>query len=177
MVEGMDAHELLDKKVDEYRQRWSEVAAELVKELERLEWLAETLGVPLPPLPCLPTADAEAAPSTAVRPGQFFSMSQPDAAASYLNMVRRPCALDELLEALQQGGIVFQGKDARGTLYTQLVRATMRFVKLPTGEFDLLERYPNEMKRRKPKKGGVIVLRGEPDDESSNKEDDPSEKA
>lgn len=176
----MEARELLDKKVDEYRQRWCEITAELGKELERLEWLAETLGIPLPSLPRLPEVeDAETKASAGVKPGQFYSMSQPDAAAAYLHMVRRPCTLDELLDVLEQGGIVFQSKDPRGTLYTQLVRATMRFVKLPTGQFDLLERYPNEVKRRKTKKGSVTRVadsgKGEPDDDKE--EDDTSEKS
>lgn len=76
-----------------------------------------------------------------------------DAAAAYLKMVHRPCTLEEIKEALQRGGLVFAGKDPKSTLYTQLVRATLRFVKLPTGEFALLDWYERE-KNRRLKRGG-----------------------
>ncbi len=169
----MDARELLDKKIALFRKKWADFASELKRDRERLEWLAEEVEIQLPDLPHFPDQDEVAEmPSQTVRPGQFYSMSQTDAVAAYLSMVRRPCTLEELIEVLQQGGLVFNSKDPRGTLYTQLVRATLRFVKLPTGQFDLLDNYPNEKaKRSKPRKpGGSSTRAGEPDTEDDEEE-------
>lgn len=79
---------------------------------------------------------------------QFFGKSQPDAAEEYLRRVGHAVSVDEILEALRAGGMKFSGKDPRAGLYTQLIRATMRFVKVPSGAFGLLEWYPSEHAKR-----------------------------
>lgn len=114
----------------------------------------------------LPNLDEDSPKTTTsesrkIRPGALFGLSQTDAVAKYFELVKEPKTMEEILEGLEAGGCVVGGKDPRATIYTQIIRATHRFVKLPSGHFGLLEWFPNEKAKRstprKPK-GGMVEL-------------------
>ena len=95
-------------------------------------------------------------------PGEFFGLSQTDAAAKYLKKVGHAVHLNQILEVLTTGGVKFSGKDPKTNLYTVLVRGTRRFVLVSPSTFGLGEFYPTRSKlekeikpkkRRKRKKG------------------------
>ena len=79
-----------------------------------------------------------------ILPDTFFGKSHPDAAAQYLEMVGHAVHIDDILDALKKGGAAFTGNDPKGSLYTQLIRGTRRFVKIgDQAVFGLLEKYGN----------------------------------
>jgi hypothetical protein len=120
-------------------------AAELQTLRSTIETLAKKYNVPCE----FPDASGNGAKvGSSVTADQFFGKSQPDAAEEYLRRVGHAVPVEEILEALRSGGMKFSGKDPRGTLYTQMIRATMRFVKMPSGAFGLLEWYPTEHAKR-----------------------------
>jgi len=83
-----------------------------------------------------------------ILPGEFYGMTQTDAAAAYLRKVGHAAHIDQILEALQSGGVKISG-DARTNLYTVLVRGTKRFVLVSPNTFGLAEFYPNRPKKEK----------------------------
>lgn len=87
----------------------------------------------------------------AIVPGEFFGKSQTEAATAYLKKIGHAVHLDQILDALQAGGVKFEGSDPKKTLYTVLVRATRRFVLVSKNTFGLLEFYPNRAKKEKEK--------------------------
>lgn len=106
----------------------------------------------------LPVAGGEGAPAQAgrkIRPDQFFGKTQLDSAEEYLRMIGHACSVEEILKALTDGGMKFDTKNPRANLYTQMVRSTMRFAKLPQGSFGLLEWYPKEKEKRLRRAGGT----------------------
>src|SRR5437867_5800789 len=90
-------------------------------------------------------------------PGEFFGMSQNNAAAAYLKKLGHAAHIDQILEAVQQGGVKISG-DARTNLYTVLVRGTKRFVLVSPNTFGLAEFYPS--RTRKDKKEGKKKKKG-----------------
>lgn len=111
-----------------------------------------------------------------IRPDQFFAMSQTDAAAALLQQNNRhPLTTDQILELLIQGGAQIGGSNPRQTLYTQLIRATQRFVKLPSGHFGLLDWYPEEKARRAGKGKGKIRFSKESGGAEDNDGEDTDE--
>ncbi|HRI06588.1 MAG TPA: winged helix-turn-helix domain-containing protein [Nannocystaceae bacterium] len=95
--------------------------------------------------------DVNAAEQAAVmlRPDQFFGMSQTEAAAALLELRKKPFTVEEIVDGIVAGGCQVGGASPRNTVYTQLVRATHRFVKLPSGHFGLLDWYPEEKAKRR----------------------------
>jgi hypothetical protein len=87
--------------------------------------------------------------SLLIRPGEFFGMSQTEAAYSYLKRIGHAVHVEKILEALQAGGIKLEGKNPKNTLYTSLVRGTKRFVLVTPGTFGLAEFYPNRASKEK----------------------------
>src|SRR5207245_1866550 len=81
-------------------------------------------------------------------PGEFFRMRQNNAAAAYLKKLGHAAHIDQILEAVQHGGVKISG-DARTNLYTVLVRGTKRFVLVSPNTFGLAEFYPNRPKKEK----------------------------
>lgn len=60
--------------------------------------------------------------SSAVRPDEFYGMSQNDAAKIYLRKVGHAIAVNELVSALQRGGAQLGGADPARTLYVSMSR-------------------------------------------------------
>jgi hypothetical protein len=81
-------------------------------------------------------------------PGEFYNMSQTNAVAAYLKKLGHAAHIDQILEAVQFGGVKISG-DARTNLYTVLVRGTKRFVLVSPNTFGLAEFYPDRPKKEK----------------------------
>lgn len=90
----------------------------------------------------------------AIRPDQFFGMSQTEATDAYLRMVGHAVHIKQILEAIKRGGVHVGGADPQTTLYRGLVRGTRKFVLVSPQTFGLIEFYPNRAKKekREPKK-------------------------
>ncbi len=83
------------------------------------------------------------------RPDEFFGMSQTTGAEAFLRKVGHAVGLEQILDALSKGGLAIGGGDPRKTLYTQLVRATRKFVLVSPNTFGLRDFYPNLGKKEK----------------------------
>jgi hypothetical protein len=150
MSNDMTAKELLESMAQEYRRK----VVELRAERKLLETLATRIGIELESLELEGVDDTGAQKPLTMKSDQFFGMSQTGATAAYLKMKGKPATMEDILAALKAGGIEINGKDPRMTLYTQILRATKSFVKLPSGEIALLEWYPNVHFNRTRRKGG-----------------------
>jgi hypothetical protein len=81
--------------------------------------------------------------SALVRPDEFFSMTQTDAAKAYLRKVGRAISMDQLLDGMKRGGAHVGGADPKATLYVSLMRNPKReFVRVSEGFVGLREFYP-----------------------------------
>ena len=132
------------------------IAGELMKLDYAIEQIQAALGEPgqesaaknLPPI----TMDVRGhevmrQPSQlAIRPDQFFRMSQTEASEAYLKMVGHAVNVDQILEAIRKGGVKVGGVDPKTTLYKALVRGTRKFVLVSPYTFGLREFYPNRTK-------------------------------
>lgn len=102
-----------------------------------------------------------------IRPDQFFGLSHTAATESYLKMVGYAVHLDQILDVLTKGGITIGGSDPKKNLYTELIRATKKFVLVSPYTFGLREFYPNlpkksrkeATKKSRPKKRGKAKSR------------------
>lgn len=94
----------------------------------------------------------------AIRPDEFFGLQYSDAARNYLRKVGSAVSLDDLLDALRNGGCKVGGTDPKRVLYISLVRNTRDFVPTGNGFIGLREFYPNlpkakSLNGKKAKKG------------------------
>jgi hypothetical protein len=81
--------------------------------------------------------------SASVRPDEFFSMTQTDAAKAYLRKLGRAISMDQLLDGMKRGGAHVGGADPKATLYVSLMRNPKReFVRVSEGFVGLREFYP-----------------------------------
>ena len=88
-----------------------------------------------------------------MRPDEFFSMTQTDAARAYLKKVGRATSIEQLLEGMKRGGAHVGGADPKNTLYVSLMRnPKQEFVKVGEGFIGLRDFYPG---LPKPTKNGV----------------------
>lgn len=86
-----------------------------------------------------------------IRPDEFFGQTNNDAAEKYLRKIGHAMPLNDIYEALLQGGIKFTG-DGHRNVYTQLIRANRKFVKIGSGQsatFGLIEWYPKKIRNEK----------------------------
>lgn len=91
-----------------------------------------------------------------VRPDEFYGMTQTQAAKAYLQRMKRAVSIEQIVEALKNGGAQLGGADPKKTLYVSLARNPERQFVIPReGFFGLREFYPNLPKTvSKPKKSG-----------------------
>jgi hypothetical protein len=111
-----------------------------------------------------------------VTDGEFFGMSQPKAAAIFLDRAgrTRPQRTEAIIAALKKGGVEFKGKDPAQTFYTILARSPS-FTNVGKSTWGLSSWYPDRSK--KPSKGvasappkssdGLGSATGEPEDDGS----------
>jgi hypothetical protein len=79
-----------------------------------------------------------------IRPDQFYGMTQTQAAKAYLQLVKRAVSIDQIVEALRNGGAQLGGADPKKTLYVSLARNPERQFVIPReGYFGLREFYPS----------------------------------
>ena len=108
-----------------------------------------------------------------IRNDEFFGQSNNDAAEKYLRKIGHAMPLNDIYEALKQGGITFTG-DGLKNVYTQLIRANRKFVKIGSGQnasFGMLEWYPKRKKNRSEDLLEVISeVTGESENEITNDE-------
>lgn len=64
-----------------------------------------------------------------IKPDQFYKKSQTSATEEYLRMVGHAMHLDDIFNALKEGGVKFTG-DGKKVLYSQVSRATKKFAKV-----------------------------------------------
>jgi hypothetical protein len=161
----MDSMEHLRQTLEYYRQQRQKkfedyrLADSLVRQLEReLGEAPSSEGEPtiavngsMEPAPQISTSRLPE-----VRPDEFYSMSQSDAAKTYLRKIKRAISFDQLVEALRNGGAQLGGADPKRTLYVSLARNPMKeFVYPKDGFIGLREFYPGLAKvtvAREPKK-------------------------
>jgi hypothetical protein len=143
-VFSMDANDHLRKTLDYYRQQRQQKIADMRPQLEQLRSLelmirqlerelgeapasAELSEVPLAlsdnftMADSLATNNRSSAP-VSVRPDEFFTMTQSEAAKAYLKKVGHAISFDELVAALRRGGAQLGGADPKRTLYVSLAR-------------------------------------------------------
>ena len=113
---------------------------------EPMENATEQLEIP-PALsitaPITPVAPRSSGGRTTIRPDEFFGLQYSDAARNYLRKVGHAVGLEELLDALRNGGCKVGGSDPKRVLYISLVRNTRDFVPTGNGFIGLREFYPN----------------------------------
>jgi hypothetical protein len=95
-----------------------------------------------------------------IEPDDFYGMTQTQAAKAYLQRVKRAVSLDQIVEALRNGGAQVGGADPKKTLYVALARnPSKEFVVPREGYIGLREFYPtlpkasSKPKNHKGKKG------------------------
>lgn len=178
MSSDLLATDLIEQMLQDYRRK----AADLRAERRVLESLAKRLNYDLTGLD---DSEEGAGPKQlSLKSDQFFGMTQTGAVAEFLRLKGKPATMEEILASLKAGGLEITGKDPKMNLYTQLLRATKRFVKLPSGEFGLLEWYPGVYQKRnnrKPKMKGGLTASGttqtdeDEDDDEGEVEPDEAE--
>lgn len=87
----------------------------------------------------------------AIRPDEYFGLSQGQAAKKYLQRVGHAVSIDEIIKGITQGGIKLAG-DTRKNLYITLVRNTAEFVLVGPNTFGLREFYPHLRRGKKENK-------------------------
>ncbi len=104
-----------------------------------------------------------------IRPDEFFGMTQTQAAKAYLQRMKRAVSIDQIVEALKNGGAQLGGADPKKTLYVSLARNPERQFVIPReGYFGLREFYPtlpkavSKPKSRKNKKIGRVKHKAVP---------------
>lgn len=148
----MDTKEHLTQTLEHFRQQRSTKIQEIRSLDTIIRGLEQELGDPAPavetsdsfvPLePSAPVGVNGALPQP--RADEFFSMTQTEAAKSYLKKVGRAISMDQLLDGMKRGGAHVGGADPKSTLYVSLMRNPNReFVRVSEGVVGLREFYPN----------------------------------
>jgi len=146
----MDAKELLAKYLDERKKLLddlrslnttvSKMEATLGEVGKESEALAEFLASP---------TYSKSAGSTVVKATEFFGMTYGEAAKAYLEKVGEAVTIDQLVEALGQGGCKVGGANPKRVLYISLVRNVREFVPPREGYIGLRKFYPTVKQGRK----------------------------
>lgn len=146
-----------------------------VNEIKEIYATLQTLkkygaDIDLPSIESLLNCKVESLPtSLTIRGDEFYGISNNEAAERYLRKVGHAMSLEEIFQALVDGGMQFSG-DGKKNLNIQMTRATRKFAKIGQGrgvKFGLLEWYP---KRKKPAK--IKGENGETDQEDSSEIND-----
>lgn len=152
----MSKDEVVNKLLEELQKKAYEIQ-EIYTTLQTLKKYGA--DIELPELASLLSSNGAMIPTVniAIRPDEFFGLSNTDAAERYLRKVGHAVSLAEIYHALSQGGIQFSG-EGRKSLYVQLIRATRKFVKIGKGQgisFGLLDWYPQRPARLVKRLGAI----------------------
>lgn len=149
----MAGKEYLRQTLEHYRQQRQSQLEELRKTEIMVSHLEKELGES-PTVEVGPTAGVEflnlaadirpSEPRTVGRPDEFYGMTQTQAAKAYLQRIKMAVSIDQIVEALRNGGANLGGADPKKTLYVSLARNPERQFVIPKeGYFGLREFYPN----------------------------------
>jgi hypothetical protein len=149
----MAANDYLKKTLEHYRQQRQAQLEQLRKMEVLIAHLEKELGESASVEPNQTGIDfvnlaADVRPPEArtaeIRPDEFYGMTQTQAAKAYLLRVKRAVSIDQIVEALRNGGANLGGVDPKKTLYVSLARNPERQFVIPKeGYFGLREFYPN----------------------------------
>jgi hypothetical protein len=166
----MTQDNVVDKLLEELRQKASEIE-EIYTTLQTLRKYGADIALPdLASLitgkekPLLQSVDLE------IQPGEFYNLSNTDAAEKYLRKAGHAIPLEDIYNALIEGGVRFSG-DGRKNLNIQLTRATRKFAKIGRGKgvsFGLLEWY--QKRSRLLKRTVPLDTEDEPSESQKEKE-------
>jgi hypothetical protein len=140
----MVENNVVQKLLEELQQKASEIQ-EIYTTLQTLRKYGA--DITLPELSSLITSKEKPllqSPDLEIQPGEFYNLSNTEAAEKYLRKIGHAMPLDDIYSALMEGGVRFTG-DGRKNLNIQLTRATRKFAKIGHGRgvnFGLLEWYP-----------------------------------
>jgi hypothetical protein len=147
----MDTKEHLIQTLEHFRKQRNAKIQEARSFDAIIRSLEQELGNSAPPpesMDSASTLETPAAPSIngglpQVRPDEFYSMTQTDAAKAYLKKVGRAISMEQLLDGMKRGGAHVGGADPKSTLYVSLMRNPRReFVRVSEGFVGLREFYP-----------------------------------
>ena len=143
--------------------------ADVTKQL--INRLSARAGLPEP----YPDAGEGEGVSVSIQPDTFYGQKLHSAIRTYLQMrkqmKRGPAAVNEIFEALVQGGIQFDTKNdanSKRAIRITLTKNSSVFHKLPNGSYGLLEWYPDVKKTKKSNDNGA-------DDSGTEIEEDDDE--
>jgi len=136
----MAENDHLRQTLDHYRQLRQQKLDQLKEELAPIELMIRQLERDLGEPPVTESTGLNAAVSDsfvfsdsataskmpAIRPDEFYTMTQSEAAKAYLGKVGHAVSFDELVAALRKGGARLGGADPKRTLYVSLARNPMR---------------------------------------------------
>ncbi len=139
----MDANDHLRKTLEYYRQQLHQKFVDMRPQLEQIRSLELMIRQLERELGEAPSSDVSQSPlalsdnfsvsdsastkngsttAMGVRPDEFFTMTQSEAAKAYLKKVGHAISFDELVAALRKGGAQLGGADPKRTLYVSLAR-------------------------------------------------------
>lgn len=135
---------------------WAEVE-KLYRALGTIEELADAPHTSLVEL--FGIEDSAAGKNVRVKQGEFYGLEPLDAAKRFLKRKGEAATLDEIVAAIQTGGIVLPSKD---NLRLSLSRSTWDVAKVGEDLYGLLEFYPHVKRGAKGKKAAAAVNGSEP---------------
>jgi hypothetical protein len=116
-------------------------------------------------------------PSLSIQSDQFYGQPLATSIRDILEMRRMlkqgPASVNEIFEALEQGGFKFETKNEENSkrgLRISLTKNTAIFHKLPNGRFGLVDWYPNVKTQRSA--SPIYVAEDEVDAEGTRREED-----
>ena len=151
---NMENSEHLRKTLEHYRQQ----RQQKLEELRPIELMIRQLEIDLGEAPAgtssggpegasLPNPQWVHVKGVSVKPDEFFTMSQSDAAKAYLRKVGHAIPFEDLVDALRRGGAKLGGADPKKTLYVSLARNPRKEFVWPSKEhISLAEFYGDRTK-------------------------------
>jgi|SRR5471030_57258 hypothetical protein len=125
----------------EARIRSMQMALETLKQLR-----ASALGEPISP-----TTNVSRSGDSEVQHDSFFGMTIADAARKFLTMKKATNPTGDIASALEQGGLKHSSKDFNTTVRSVLGQQREIFLRVPNGDWGLVEWYPGQGRGKKSK--------------------------
>jgi hypothetical protein len=152
----------LKSTIADLQQKLREQEATVVRTKSLINQLAEMAG--MPPVYARSELEASAGVDLSIRSDQFYGQPQATAVRDILKMRkalnRGPATINEIYEALVEGGYAFETKNdenAKRGLRISISKNTALFHKLPNGKIGLLEWYPAAKKAKRQGASGSAV--------------------
>jgi hypothetical protein len=135
---------------------WSAALADVEARIAKLQAVADGIRDMLSASGGSPTAPTGGGPSGGIRPDAFLKMSIPDATKKHLEGVRQKQSTQEVIDALQKGGLP---PSKYNTVYSILSRREKQVGDIINmkGDWALAEWYPNHRPKAKTPKGTPVA--------------------